>query len=496
MSAQAVSISGGSSQDTGRNPDRCGCDKHTDPCNCRECGECGSERCGLTCNVQPRFFCGQLLNDDDLTALLDWTKNRLRLARYRDGWGVVHGLEVSIDPRDHASVAVSPGYAISCCGDDIVLCDRATLAIGAACGSAGINCEDLIREKAIARLGGGSGQPGRWASAGEPNGSDASQPEFCDLTLSVRYREEQSSPQAVLRGGACHQAGHCEPSRTNERYELFWDSSEADSVETHVRQFCARYSACAGIYSWYVDHYRGPDQLRTLLDLVRSLLDSLPNRHSFIPESLIAILELAADAAELENRLLEGLDWEIERLLVFVIVECRLSYFSQLAACCHMCDGVRGVPLARVQVVRDAMHNWRIFSVNGAHASRRGIRRDDCWPACPGSWNFGRLIWQPVPHACSELRAHGIAVTASEIRAPQRRSSASRSKRLLSPNPNADLRISLEHPPIIGCGTGTDDCCPTWDETSCNREIAVTVSYIDSLIDGPRVVAITPRRSK
>src|SRR5262245_59204059 len=89
------------------------------PCGCAPSAE---QCCSLDCLEQPRFFCGQLLTDQDLTALLRWTQDKLRLGRYRHGWGVVCGLEVHCDPRQPGWVIVSPGYAVSCCGDDIIVC--------------------------------------------------------------------------------------------------------------------------------------------------------------------------------------------------------------------------------------------------------------------------------------------------------------------------------------------------------------------------------------
>jgi len=94
-------------------PDPC-----ADDCTPR-CPACG----GLKCLCRPRFFCGQLLTDEDLTALEQYVidKNRLH-NRYLVGWGVACGLEVSCDPCDPRSVVVRSGYAVSPCGDDIVVC--------------------------------------------------------------------------------------------------------------------------------------------------------------------------------------------------------------------------------------------------------------------------------------------------------------------------------------------------------------------------------------
>jgi hypothetical protein len=78
---------------------------------------------GLECLCRPRFFPGQLLTDDDLNRLERYVidKNRLH-NRYLVGWGVVCGLEVVCDACDGDHVVVRTGYALSPCGDDIVVC--------------------------------------------------------------------------------------------------------------------------------------------------------------------------------------------------------------------------------------------------------------------------------------------------------------------------------------------------------------------------------------
>jgi hypothetical protein len=83
------------------------------------CPACG----GLQCLCRPRFFPGQLLTDEDLNRLERYIieKNRLH-ARYLHGWGVACGLEVACDPCSTSNVVVRTGYALSPCGDDIIVC--------------------------------------------------------------------------------------------------------------------------------------------------------------------------------------------------------------------------------------------------------------------------------------------------------------------------------------------------------------------------------------
>jgi len=96
--------------------------RRADPCadDRPACAACG----GLECLCRPRFFPGQLLTDEDLNRLQDYVigKNRLH-NRYLHGWGVACGLEVVCDPCASGGVVVRTGYALSPCGDDIVVCN-------------------------------------------------------------------------------------------------------------------------------------------------------------------------------------------------------------------------------------------------------------------------------------------------------------------------------------------------------------------------------------
>lgn len=122
-----------------------GTDAKPCPCGCAPCeGTC----CRLDCLVQPRFFCGQLLTDQDLATLVGWARDKFGLSRYRHGWGVVCGLDVrcASDRKRPLGVSITPGYAMSCCGDDIIICEDATLDLSDACREEADPCADLRRQ--------------------------------------------------------------------------------------------------------------------------------------------------------------------------------------------------------------------------------------------------------------------------------------------------------------------------------------------------------------
>jgi hypothetical protein len=77
---------------------------------------------GLECLCRPRFFAGQLLTEADLNRLERYIVDKNKLHnRYLHGWGVVCGLEVVCHPCTDR-VTVRTGYALSPCGDDIIVC--------------------------------------------------------------------------------------------------------------------------------------------------------------------------------------------------------------------------------------------------------------------------------------------------------------------------------------------------------------------------------------
>lgn len=116
---------------------------YTTPCDNPQqpCPECG----GLECLCRPRFFAGQLLTDEDLNLLNHYIieKNKLH-NRYLHGWGVVCGMEVVCDPC--SGVQVKPGYAISPCGEDIIVCKNQSVDVCSlinACKKPKNNCDPI-----------------------------------------------------------------------------------------------------------------------------------------------------------------------------------------------------------------------------------------------------------------------------------------------------------------------------------------------------------------
>ena len=162
----------------------------------RQTGECSSVPVcpvcgGLDCLCRPRFFAGQLLTEDDLNRLEQYVLDKNRLHnRYLHGWGVVCGLEVVCN-NCAGFVTVRTGYALSPCGDDIVVCKDAS-----------VNVCDLIQR---------CRQPASTPDCSPPFTDN--DPNCADVTeewiLAICYNETTSRGRIALRGASGGTACGC-----------------------------------------------------------------------------------------------------------------------------------------------------------------------------------------------------------------------------------------------------------------------------------------------
>lgn len=206
------------------------------------CGGKGCGQCGHGSFARPRFFAGQLLTEEDLGLLEQYVvgKNRLR-NRYLTGEGVVCGLEVLCPPCGGRQVRVRPGYALDCCGNDILVpCEVA------------VDVIEMIRQLRLRTLDG-------W-DCGEPcleempkqapeqkQGQQQEQERPKDIreyTLVLRYTESFTDPvQPYATGDACGPDQGCQPTRIQEGYCLELRCAKGPAPLTDIRQ---RFWDCVG----------------------------------------------------------------------------------------------------------------------------------------------------------------------------------------------------------------------------------------------------------
>jgi hypothetical protein len=397
----------------------CGCEEPTQPVTC----------CELDCLEAPRFFCGQLLTDALLEDLKEWTRAKSALARFRDGWGVVCGLDMCCDETNPGGIVVRPGYALSCCGDDIVLCEEALLDLSSACDEGPDPCEELeprYWRRAVDRPrspGSVERSPG---TSGTDNTPSTSEPRAVDVYIA--YSEEHSDPQAALARSACGETGRCEYAHTRETYALSWEpGGSGDPLTYAALRWRERYDEALEV----IDAFRAAFQ--TLEggqgDAVRAWLlrwiDSHhPHHFCFLRDR---ICDAEEDALTDESRLTELLFWMAQ------------DRRNQVLSCkCHACGPAAGrVPLGRVWVLPGRNGGCRIACIDPFPPYRRPLS-GECWPAGLGYVNAGQVIWHHRSEACVRLADLGVRVKeVSEFEPPPTL---------------AELRSALACDPMVPCG--------------------------------------------
>lgn len=88
-------------------------------------GACAAER--------PRYFPGQVVGAGDFALEQDYFRRRLqRLNRELHGFGVVRGLETSVQPDPagaQGAVVVAPGFALTPSGEEVEVCDAQSVCL-------------------------------------------------------------------------------------------------------------------------------------------------------------------------------------------------------------------------------------------------------------------------------------------------------------------------------------------------------------------------------
>jgi hypothetical protein len=275
-------------------------------CECKRdpCPACGE----LECLCRPRFFAGQLLTERELNLLDRYitAKNRLH-NRHLHGWGVVGGLEVLCHSCE-GHVSVKKGYALSPCGDDIVVCRDETVDVCKRIDA----CIRKEREKVE-------------CDPPVSSGNGACEENVEKWVLAVRYRERPSRGITALMGVRTdgHDHGDC---CTDRRYRT-----------NSIREQCEPTVTCEG-YDFEVYRMPGineedepgeiflglqPEQIRKDYgEMAYRFVICLLKVLSFFPK------ELPAEGAKIKD----WKDWccdvkaGVKKLMAkFLVYECQLS---------------------------------------------------------------------------------------------------------------------------------------------------------------------------
>jgi hypothetical protein len=377
------------------------------------CGcTCESRCCDLECLVRPNFFCGQLLTDTDLKALVDWTRNRFSLSRFRHGWGVVCGLEVTCSDEsgcrpcgssDHGTkVYVNPGYAIDCCGNDLVVCEPCEVDLSRVCAPEDDPCADPLKVQKP------QGDKKEGENVADENDDEGCLP-FSDMmavNLTLRYDEKLSHGQrAMFRSDCCDVSG-CEYGRIQERPCVYVGELEDangckdDDIDAENLTWVKE-----GVDEAVAEITRLVRSGANLTSIIRHLKEHPPHSLCFIEEYLCCLLRRKNGATD--SRTLGDLD---RKRLAWWLWADRMLHLMRCN--CSPCSTDRGVPIARVLLKKVKVrggYGCRVMMVDERPPYRRPLTLE-CRPIAPGHLDFVPYLWHPRGQVTARLEAAGMTV--------------------------------------------------------------------------------------
>jgi len=416
------------------------------PCGCATCED---QPCSLECLVRPRFFEGQLLTDRDLNAMLDWVRDKQRLVRYRDGWGVVCGLDLWCDPDRPGGILIGPGYAITCCGDDVVVCEASPYDLRRpCCGGRDPDCGCRTRRRADA---GGDG------------------PTSTTYDIVLRYAEKPTDPRPALRPGCGPTRGSCDFGQTRESFEVQCLAANGDPRDQAVERWLDEYDEALEIVRWFqggrldvfeadTGRIRGERAAWIRRHLVEALKRQPLRRCCGIRDEICEIVDSVDPAMVL-------------RWLLLIVIDRRIAFLGLCPDRCG-CDEHGGVTLGRVTVDTTG-GDCRITCIDPTPPYRRELERN-AHPARAGGYNAGGVIGHEVLGALDRLRADGIRVSGTVDLIDGELRSAD------------ELRTILETGMVI-LDRGTTWKARTWADPCCDEQ-----RVVDFVPDGGRDKDLPP----
>lgn len=363
-------------------------------CMCT-CNECQGSCCTLECLTRPHFYGGQLLTDGNLKDMVDWVQAKSELKRFREGWGVVCGLDVECSHKDKEQnrVYVSKGYAVDCCGRDIVVCDP----IGY-----DFSCErpfdPCCREPKPHGPSEQSGQADKMESLGSIPSTELRAYELC-----LVFDEKLGGGQRPLVRADCYPMKECQFTKIYERGKL---------VAREIKDPCAAQPAGC-------DDRTYREQLKSLvgtlgrLNSPKDLLGFVQGRlHSFcfVEDWLCELIKKQKDKPRLANG--SAMESEVrEKLLLYIVQDFRNHYFRTQCETCvdNVCDGT-GVPLAQVwmwEKKEGPCKICKVVSIDPYPPYRRPFVKGS--RLIPGGLvDLSGYIWQDRMEVVASLRKQGF----------------------------------------------------------------------------------------
>lgn len=421
-------------------------------CGCGCGGKCGCESrcCDLECLVRPNFFCGQLLTDADLGAMVDWARNRFALSRYRHGWGVVCGLDVTCtspagtqdccpDPHTGPIVYVNPGYAIDCCGNDLVVCDPIAVDLSKVCRPLKDPCDQPPKPNAPDP----TSARGHDQKVGAPAEKCWAIPrdQLVAVDLTLRYHEDLSHGQRAMFRSGCSDVGPCEYTRVLER-----PCVQAEVGALEVR--CGDDDDAKAWEDGFTD--RRTRTFKEIGDAMRKGVEGVlqylrrhpPYRFCFLEDFVCCLLQEGGDTNQSQDP-----GWRT-RVHFWLYYDWLLH---ELECPCWSCRPDPGVPLARVLLRRfeeRGQQQCRVMLIDTSAPHRRPLRKDECRPIARGAIDLAPYLWQPGRAAVDRLRLLGLRVHEEVLLESDLVSRAPQALLSLEAAANRRLRVLLVRDPF------------------------------------------------
>jgi len=347
---------------------------------------------------------------------------------------------VRCDPSHHGILAITPGYAIGCCGEDIVVCKDARLDLSDWCKPPVDPCADFRR------------QAPDYVPEVEIGCLRVPVGELRILDVRIQYDEKPTDPKTALGRGLCHSNVECEFTRVEEshRFAITEGAAGADPVKSAADAWLEEDRKCARIIGEY--NSRFPKYGRTEQDFEDVRIWLLKQLEADPLHEFCFVRDCICDATAAPDEV------EIIRWLFWIAQDRRNSF----ATCeCHACQTGGGVPLARVWL-RISGNRCTVICVDPRPPFRRHLSRD-CWPAPHRSVNASRWLWRRPDEVCVEAASLRITLSA-------------RYDEIKWPTTLSELRDLFEVSPFVDCGD----------------EVVAQVLNADGL--GPRIVGFSGRR--
>jgi hypothetical protein len=369
------------------------------PCKCG-CSDCQGDCCNLECLVRPNFFCGQLLTDRDLKAFVDWISGKSALQRFREGWGVVCGLEATCShlENEHNRVYVGAGYAVDCCGRDIVVCDPIWYDF-----QCDILSDPCCQKKTTIQAAGISSN-----RTTPPNNAPVGSIPFEQLRafdVCLVSDEQMTGGRRALVRGNCAPMDDCQFTRIRETGKL-------------VAKEVADPLAPAGSHD--LELYR--KQLTEFAEGIRTNSSSPTALLAYLAGSLHSFCFVEDWLCDLSRRKPNvPKDW-LDGVFPYIIQDFRNHYLlcSCIACVGNTCDG-DGVPICRVWIwdrKDPSCKMCKVVYIESRPPYRRFLSRE-CRPTEPGCVDVSRYIWRSKDEVLEELLGAGYDVRPHETGADE-----------------------------------------------------------------------------